>query len=159
MLKLLLPVPLVVGIAIAMCGVLLPLLGVPWPWREALAAGGAGILGAWVGIAIIALARKSEPAQLAQAGLAGTAAQMMLTIAMGAIGYIAGLVEHRGVYLFMVLGVYWVGLVVVVAQFIILIRHASRAHAPSVKTAGDAKAQADAKAEAVVKAQAVSEGG
>lgn len=71
-----------------------------------------------------ALLGKSDPATVSQAGLAGTVIHMFLSLLLAAVVWIGKLVVNKQMFLFMLLGFFWVSLVVLVLAMTRLVRSA-----------------------------------
>ncbi|MDB5323563.1 MAG: hypothetical protein JWN40_5194 [Phycisphaerales bacterium] len=84
------------------------------------------------------LVRRSGPIAHFQAAFGGTVLHLFLTFALGATAYALHLVPDRQIFLFLLLGFYWISLVFVVLAMIRLFRRSVSEH-PS--TAGDTAAK------------------
>jgi hypothetical protein len=104
--------------------------------REVMTAGGIALIACELAIAPLLLARKAGQIAVAQAGLVGTVLHMFFMLATGAAAYWMKLAGNQKYFLFLLLGFYWVSLILIVAVMIKAIRTAPVTRAgPPVKTA------------------------
>jgi hypothetical protein len=102
--------------------------------REVLTAGAIALIACELAIAPLLLARKAGQMAVAQAGLVGTVLHMFFMLASGAAAYWMKLAGDQKYFLFLLLGFYWVSLILIVTVMIKAIRHAPVTASP-VKTA------------------------
>lgn len=92
--------------------------------RELLFAGGIALISAELAMLPIILARRSAQIAMAQAALVGTVLHMFLMLAMGGAAFGLHLVGERQLFLFLLLGLYWVSLIFIVIAMIKAVRGA-----------------------------------
>jgi hypothetical protein len=71
------------------------------------------------------LARHAGPVGLSQAALGGTMIHLFFTFALGATAYLMKLVGRRDLFLFMLLGFYWISLIFIVTAMVKSIRRSA----------------------------------
>jgi len=94
--------------------------------RELFVAGAASLLAAEAALIPLLLTRGSDAGTVAQAGLGGTVAQMLLSIVLVGAIRLLGIQTEPYPLVWWLLVFYWVSLIAVVAAVIIAIREASR---------------------------------
>jgi hypothetical protein len=114
--------------------VLIPLAALAWAVPAALgrtasardlaAAAVICLLSAEFALLPAVLLRKSGPAVISQAALAGTAIHMFLGLLLAALAWVAHLIVDKKSFLFLLLAFFWVSLIVLVLAMVRLIRRA-----------------------------------
>lgn len=94
--------------------------------RDLLAAAAVCLASAELALLPAVLLRRSEPATLSQAALAGTALHMFLALILTAVAWVAHLVVDKKSFLFLLLAFFWVALIVLVLAMVGLIRRAGQ---------------------------------
>jgi hypothetical protein len=92
--------------------------------REMTWAGGIGLLGAMAGVAPVIVLRHSTQTTVAQAGLAGSVIQMMLTLALAMGTRMAHAVGSTMAFTLWLLAFYWALLAAVVTVMVALVKGA-----------------------------------
>jgi hypothetical protein len=77
----------------------------------------------------LAIVRKGSTVAIFQAGFGGTVLHLFLTIGMGAAAHAMRLVGERSLFVFLLLGFYWISLMLVVVAMIRVFRRSSAAAA------------------------------
>lgn len=93
--------------------------------RELIAAALICVLSGEMALAPAVIFRKSDPATVSQAGLAGTVVHMFLTLLLAAVVWMGKMVANKQMFLFMLLAFFWVSLIVLVLAMTRLVRSAA----------------------------------
>lgn len=101
--------------------------------REVVTAGVIVLVAGELSMVPLLLARRSKMVAVFQAAMLGTVAHLFLTFAMGAAAYGLRLVVDRQLFLFLLMGLYWVSLIFLV---IVMTKAVRRAEPESAPTAG-----------------------
>jgi hypothetical protein len=97
------------------------------------------LLSAHLSLVPLMLCRRSpSPVVMFQAGFGGTVLHLFLTIAMGAALYALNVVEDRRPFLPLLMGFYWVSLMLVVVAMVRVFRKTAAAAAAAAPDAGGA---------------------
>jgi hypothetical protein len=106
----------ITGVAALVCGV----VGAGVNQVEMLTAGGVSVVATILGLVPAVVVRRCSEVVVCQAGLAGSMAQLVLTLGLAGLAWIVGLVGDKG-FLFWLLGFYLVSLIGATAVLIHLI--------------------------------------
>jgi hypothetical protein len=82
----------------------------------------------------VVLARNAAPVVTSQAALVGTMLHLFLTFVLGAAAYLMNLVTRKDLFLFLLLGFYWVSLIFIVLVMIRFIRRSATSAKSSTTT-------------------------
>jgi len=124
-LKTLLLIPIVLLVIVGGCVGTAGIAGWQPYVRELIAAALICTISGELALMPAALLRKSDPATVSQAGLAGTVIHMFLSLLLAAVVWIGKLVVNKQMFLFMLLGFFWVSLIVLVLAMTRLVRSAA----------------------------------
>ena len=105
--------------------------------RELLAATAITLVSAHLSILPLILLRRSGMVIVFQAAFAGTILHLFLTIALGGAVHAMRLVGDRNLFLFLLLGLYWVSLLLVVVAMNRIFRRASASAAAATRNPGE----------------------
>jgi hypothetical protein len=94
------------------------------PLKELLTAAGITTLAAELSMLPMVLTRGAGQAAVSQAGLLGTVVHLFLSITMAGGAYMMHLVGVRGMFLYLLMAMYWVSLVLVVTASVRAVRRA-----------------------------------
>lgn len=97
--------------------------------REVIAVTLITVVSAHVSMVPLVLVRRGSPVAVFQAGFGGTVIHLFLTIATGAAVYAMRLVGDRSLFMFLLLGFYWISLMLVVVAMIRIFRRSNSAAA------------------------------
>jgi hypothetical protein len=90
--------------------------------REVLTTAAIVIVSTELALLPITLARRAGPVAVFQAAFGGTVIHLFLALAMGAACHVLHLVSGGGLFLFLLLGLYWVSLIVLVVAMVRIFR-------------------------------------
>lgn len=100
--------------------------------REVIAVCVITLVSANLSMVPLAIVRKGSTVAIFQAGFGGTVLHLFLTIGMGAAAHAMRLVGERSLFVFLLLGFYWISLMLVVVAMIRVFRRSSAAAANQV---------------------------
>ncbi len=123
--KTLLFIPMVLLVIVGGCWGVSTAMGLQPHVRELIAAAVICVISGDLALLPAVLFRKSEPATVSQAGLAGTVVHMFLTLLLAAVVWMGKLVAYRQMFLFLLLAFYWISLIVLVLAMTRLVRSAA----------------------------------
>lgn len=93
--------------------------------RETLIAAGIAVVASEAAMVPLVIVRRGSTLAMSQASLVGTVLHMFLAFVLGAVAYSMKLVGQRNYFMFLLLGFYWVSLVLIVIAMIKSVRRAA----------------------------------
>lgn len=104
--------------------------------RELLIAGAICLVSSEMALIPLLLTRRASQIAVSQAALVGTVVHMFMMLALGAAAYALQMVGQRNLFLFLLMGLYWVSLILIVIAMIKAVRHAPPEQRPGSATNG-----------------------